>query len=31
LFIVVTDNYLPYGMAVRNRAIVIKLNYWFFI
>jgi hypothetical protein len=31
LFIVVTDNYLPYGMTVRNRAIVIKINYWFFV
>jgi len=31
LFIVVTDNYLPQGMTARNRAIVLKLNYWFFI
>lgn len=31
LFIVFTDNYLPMGMVARNRAIVIKLNYWFFI
>lgn len=31
LFIVFTDNYLPYGLTPRNRAIVIKLNYWFFV
>ena len=28
LFIVLTDNYLTQNFAVRNRAIVLKLNYW---
>ncbi|WP_291947184.1 DUF5916 domain-containing protein [Chitinophaga sp.] len=29
LFIVYTDNYLPEPMYVRNRALVLKLVYWF--
>jgi Domain of unknown function (DUF5916)/Carbohydrate family 9 binding domain-like len=28
LFIVYTDNYLPAPFSVRNRALVIKLTYW---
>ena len=28
LFIVFTDNYLPHNFSVRNRAVVLKLNYW---
>lgn len=28
LFIVYTDNYLPAPFSVRNRAVVVKLNYW---
>ena len=28
LFIVYTDNYLPAPFSVRNRAIVLKLTYW---
>lgn len=28
LFIVFTDNYLPNDFSVKNRAIVLKLNYW---
>ena len=28
LFIVYTDNYLQQPLSVRNRAIVLKLNYW---
>ncbi len=28
LFIVYTDNYLPAPFSVRNRALVLKLNYW---
>lgn len=28
LFIVYTDNYLPENFAVKNRALVIKLTYW---
>jgi hypothetical protein len=28
LFIVYTDNYLSENLAIRNRAIVLKLNYW---
>jgi hypothetical protein len=28
LFIVYTDNYLPETFAVRNRALVVKLTYW---
>jgi hypothetical protein len=28
LFVVYTDNYLPAPFAVRNRALVIKLTYW---
>jgi hypothetical protein len=28
LFIVYTDNYFPETFAVRNRAIVVKLTYW---
>lgn len=28
LFIVYTDNYLTDGFVTRNRALVIKLNYW---
>lgn len=31
LFIVYTDNYLPENFAVKTRAIVIKLTYWFSI
>lgn len=29
LFIVVTDNYNTPGFGVKNRAVVLKLNYWF--
>jgi len=29
LFIVYSDNYLPYGMQTKNRSLVIKLSYWF--
>lgn len=29
LFIVLTDNYFTETMAVRNRSVVLKLNYWF--
>ena len=29
LFIVYSDNYLPYGMKTKNRSLVIKLSYWF--
>jgi hypothetical protein len=28
LFLVFTDNYLPDHFAVRNRAVVLKFNYW---
>lgn len=28
LFIVFTDNYLPENFAIRNRAVVVKFNYW---
>jgi hypothetical protein len=28
LFIVFTDNYLPENFSIRNRAIVLKFNYW---
>ena len=28
LFIVYTDNYLPPSFNVRNRALVLKLTYW---
>lgn len=28
LFIVYTDNYLPAPFSVRNRALVLKMNYW---
>lgn len=28
LFLVYTDNYLPAPLSVRNRAIVLKFNYW---
>jgi hypothetical protein len=28
LFIVYTDNYFPAPFSVRNRAVVLKLNYW---
>ncbi len=28
LYIVYTDNYLPAPFSVKNRAIVLKLNYW---
>lgn len=28
LFIVYTDNYLPAPLSVRNRALVLKLTYW---
>ena len=28
LFLVYTDNYLPAPFSVRNRAIVLKFNYW---
>lgn len=28
LFIVYTDNYLPYPFAVKNRALVLKMTYW---
>ena len=27
-FIIYTDNYFPDNLAVKNRAIVVKLNYW---
>ncbi|MFN8396596.1 MAG: DUF5916 domain-containing protein [Bacteroidia bacterium] len=29
LFLVLTDNYAMPGLNVKNRAIVLKLNYWF--
>ena len=29
LFIVYTDNYVPNGLNVKNRALVMKLSYWF--
>ena len=28
LFLVFTDNYLPENFGVRNRALVLKFNYW---
>ncbi|MBI1781158.1 MAG: carbohydrate binding family 9 domain-containing protein [Sphingobacteriales bacterium] len=28
LFIVYTDNYLPAPFSIRNRAVVLKFNYW---
>jgi hypothetical protein len=28
IFLVYTDNYLPAPFSVRNRALVIKVNYW---
>lgn len=28
LFLVYTDNYYPQNFAVRNRALVLKVNYW---
>jgi hypothetical protein len=28
LFLVFTDNYLPENLGVRNRALVLKFNYW---
>lgn len=28
LFVVYTDNYLPQSLKVRNRALVLKLTYW---
>ena len=28
-FIIYTDNYLPENMMVKNRALVVKVNYWF--
>jgi len=28
LFIVYTDNYLPGSFGIKNRALVLKLNYW---
>lgn len=31
LYVVLTDNYAIPGMNVKNRAIVLKLNYWFTI
>ena len=27
-FIIYTDNYLPENMMVKNRALIVKLNYW---
>ena len=29
LFVVLTDNYMSDSFTVRNRALVLKLNYWF--
>jgi len=29
LFLVYTDNYFPGSMNVKNRAVVLKLSYWF--
>jgi len=29
LFLVYTDNYFPGNMSVKNRALVLKLSYWF--
>lgn len=29
LFVVLTDNYFTESLNVRNRALVVKLNYWF--
>ena len=29
LFLVYTDNYFPESMNVKNRAVVLKLSYWF--
>jgi hypothetical protein len=28
LFLVYTDNYFPEIMQIRNRSVVVKLNYW---
>lgn len=28
LFVVYTDNYLPYNMSIKNRALVVKFVYW---
>ncbi|MEO8582447.1 MAG: DUF5916 domain-containing protein [Flavitalea sp.] len=28
LFLVYTDNYYPENLSVRNRAVVLKINYW---
>ncbi len=28
LFLVYTDNYFPENLSVRNRALVLKINYW---
>ena len=27
-FIIYTDNYLPENMMAKNRALVVKINYW---
>lgn len=29
LYLVLTDNYNMPGISVKNRAVVLKLNYWF--
>jgi hypothetical protein len=31
LFVVFTDNYYPHTLLPKTRALVIKLNYWFFV
>ena len=28
LFVVYTDNYLPYNWSIKNRALVVKFVYW---
>ena len=29
IFLVYSDNYFPGDMAVKNRALVLKMTYWF--
>ena len=29
IFLVYTDNYLPENMNVKNRALVLKITYWY--
>jgi len=28
IYLVFTDNYLPDPFSIRNRAVVLKVNYW---